>query len=61
MLGPSLRMQKKLKYPPGNPTFQSVASDLALYYLSMSHKKNARLIWVKYFCCICYSSVLFLH
>ena len=37
---------------------QSVASDLGLYYLSMSHKKNARLIWVKYFCCICYSHQL---
>ena len=25
------------------------ASDLDLYYLSMFHKKNAKLIWVKYF------------
>ena len=38
---------------------QSVASDLGLYYLSMSHKKNARLMWVKYFCCICYSHHLY--
>ena len=28
---------------------QSVASDLGLYYLSMSHNKNARLMWVKLF------------
>ena len=28
-------------------TLQSVASDLGLFYLSMSHKKNTR---VKYFC-----------
>ena len=27
-------------------TLQSVASDLGLYYLSMSHKKNDRLLWV---------------
>ena len=39
---------------------QSVASDLGLYYLSMSHKKNARLIWVKYFCCICVLIVMWL-
>ena len=25
----------------------SVASDLGLYYLHMSHKKDTRLIWVK--------------
>ena len=45
-------------------TLQSVASDLGLYYLSMSHKKNARIIWVKYFCFIIMlltSIVLFLH
>ena len=36
-----------------------MASDLGLYYLSMSHKKNARLIWVKYFCCMCYSHQLY--
>ena len=30
-------------------TLQSVASDLGLYYLSMSHKKNASLIWVNTF------------
>ena len=40
-------------------TLQSVASDLGLYYLSLSHKKSARLIWVKYFCCICYSHQLY--
>ena len=34
---------------------QTVASDIGLYYLSLSHKKNASLKWVKYFCCICYS------
>ena len=33
-----------------NQTLQSVASDLGLYYMSMSHKKNASLIWVKYLC-----------
>ena len=38
---------------------QSVASDLVLYYLSMFHKKNARLIWVNYFCCICYLHQLY--
>ena len=37
---------------------QSVASDLGLYYLSMSHKKNASLIWVNT-CCICYSHQLY--
>ena len=36
-----------------------MASDLGLYYLYMSNKKNARLIWVKYFCCICYSHQLY--
>ena len=30
-------------------TLQSVASDLGLHYLSMSHKKNASLIWVNTF------------
>ena len=40
-------------------TLQSVASDLDLYYLSMSHKKNASIIWVKYFCCIFYSHQLY--
>ena len=30
-------------------TLQSVASDLGLYYLSMSHKKNDRLLWVNTF------------
>ena len=41
-------------------TLQYVASDLGLYYLSMSHKKNTRLIWVKYYCCIlCYSHQLY--
>ena len=41
-------------------TLQSVASDLGLYYLSMSHKKkNPCLIWVKYFCCIRYSHQLY--
>ena len=38
---------------------QSVASDHGLYYLSMSHKKNAWLIRVKYSCCICYSRQLY--
>ena len=38
---------------------QDVVSDLGLYYLSMSLKKNARLIQVKYFCCICYSHQLY--
>ena len=40
-------------------TLQSVASDFCLYYLSMSHKKNASLIWVKYFCCLCYLHQLY--
>ena len=33
----------------GNPdqTPHSVASDLGLHYLPMSHKKDARHIWVK--------------
>ena len=33
----------------GDPdqTPHSVASDLGLHYLPMSHKKGARLIWVK--------------
>ena len=33
----------------GDPdqTPQSVASDLGLHYLPMSHKKDARPIWVK--------------
>ena len=30
-----------------------------MYYLSMSHKKDASLILVKYFCCICYSHHFF--
>ena len=30
-------------------TSQSVASDLGLFYLSMSHKKNASLTWVNTF------------
>ena len=38
---------------------QNVASDIGLYYLSMSHKKNACLTCVKYFCCICYSHQLY--
>ena len=29
-----------------NQTLISVASDLGLHFLHMSHKKNARLIWV---------------
>ena len=29
-------------------TPRSVASDLGLHCLSMSHKKDARLIWVNY-------------
>ena len=41
------------------PILQSVASYLGLYYLSMSHKNNDRLKWVKYFCCICYSHQLY--
>ena len=36
-----------------------MASNLGLYYLSMSHKKNASLIWVKFFCCINYSNQLY--
>ena len=40
-------------------TLQSVASDLGLCYLSMSHEKNASLIGVKLFCCICYSHHLY--
>ena len=39
-------------------TMQSVASDLGLYYMSLSHKKNTSLIWVKYLCCIRYSHQL---
>ena len=33
----------------GDPdqTLHSVASDLGLHYLSLSHKKDARHIWVK--------------
>ena len=31
---------------------RSVASDLRLHCLLMSHKKDARLIWVKYLGCI---------
>ena len=30
-------------------TLQSVASDLGLYFFSMSHKKKARLRWVNTF------------
>ena len=30
-----------------DPTPHSVASDLDLHYLSMSHKKDTRHIWVK--------------
>ena len=30
--------------------FALVASDLVLHYLRMSHKKDARLIWVKEVC-----------
>ena len=57
----SILIQILIEYPVSEPdqTLQSVASDLGLYYLSMSHKKNARLIWVKYFCCICYSHQLY--
>ena len=33
---------------------QIVASDIGLYYLSMSHKKNASLIWVKYLTIVVY-------
>ena len=32
--------------PDGTPLF--AASQLALFYLLMSHKKDARLIWVKF-------------
>ena len=38
---------------------QSVVSDIGLYYLSLSNKKNASLIMGKYFCCICYSHQLY--
>ena len=38
-----------MKANSGDPdqTLHSVASDLGLHYLSMSHKKDARHIWVK--------------
>ena len=43
----------------GDPdqTPHSVASDLGLHYLPMSHKKEARHIWVKIqLFCLCYNS-----
>ena len=40
---------------------QTVASDLGLCYLSMTHKKNVRLTWVKYFCCLCNSHQLYYY
>ena len=38
-----------MKANSGDPdqTLHSVASDLGLHYLSMSHKKDARHIWLK--------------
>ena len=36
-------------------TLHSAASDLGLHCVSMSHKKDTRHTWVKYFCCVCYS------
>ena len=40
---------------------QTVASDLGLCYLSMTHKKNVRLTQVKYFCCLCNSHQLYYY
>ena len=39
-------MQANSGYPDQMPHF--VASDLGLHYLPMSHKKDARHIWVKH-------------
>ena len=49
------------KHTVENLIRQSMASDLGPDYLSMSHKKNASLIWVKYFCCICFSHQLYCY
>ena len=57
MLGPSLRIKKKIRVPPAPPppppggdpdqTPHSAASGLGLRCLPMSHKKDARFKWVK--------------
>ena len=36
----------------------NAASDLGLHCLAMSHKKEARLIWFKYYLCIDFSKMI---